>query len=154
MVSRTPIPTWYFAVVVVRQDDRFLLVHECQHGQLWYLPAGRVEPGETFLAGAERETWEEAGVRVRIDGILRVEHTPAAEYARMRVVFTARPIGDPTPKSVPDAESLEAAWVTLDELDRYPLRGPEVRSILQYVATGGTVHPLDLLQPERMPYVP
>jgi phosphatase NudJ len=42
-MSREPIPTWYFALVVVVSGDRFLRVHERKHGQLWYLPAGRVE---------------------------------------------------------------------------------------------------------------
>ena len=52
-LARDPIATWFFAVVVVRLDDRFLLVHERKHGQLWYLPAGRAEPGETLVAAGE-----------------------------------------------------------------------------------------------------
>jgi len=35
---RSAIPTWFFAVVVVRKGDRFLLVHERKRGQLWHLP--------------------------------------------------------------------------------------------------------------------
>ncbi len=62
-----PMPgvTWCFALMVVRLEDRFLVVHEAKHGQRWYLPAGRVEPGETFAEAAARETLEEAGVVVR-----------------------------------------------------------------------------------------
>jgi len=41
-MPREPIQTWYFALVVVRLQHRFLLVHERKHGQKWYLPAGRV----------------------------------------------------------------------------------------------------------------
>ena len=41
-MARTPIPTWCFAIVVVRRGDQFLLVQERSHGQPWYLPAGRV----------------------------------------------------------------------------------------------------------------
>ena len=51
-MPRDPIPTWFFALVVVRQGDRFLLVHEAKHGQDWYLPAGRVEPGESLTDAA------------------------------------------------------------------------------------------------------
>ena len=152
-MSRAPIPTWCFALVVVRRDDRFLLVHERQHGQLWYLPAGRVEPGESFISAAERETLEESGVRVQLDGIVRVEHSPRGTNARLRIIFTAHPIGDPTPKSEPDEESLEATWVTVDGLGDYPLRGDEVAEIFRYVAGGGIVHPLTLLQPEGTPFV-
>jgi 8-oxo-dGTP pyrophosphatase MutT (NUDIX family) len=144
--DRPGIPTWFFALVVVRMAGRFLLVHERKHGQRWYLPAGRVEEGESLGDGAVRETLEETGVRVRLEGILRVEHTPLpVGSARCRVFFLASPLDDPRPRTVPDQESLGAAWVALDELDRYPLRGEEVREILGYVSAGGPVYPLSLL---------
>jgi phosphatase NudJ len=153
-MAREPIPTWYFAVVVVRRGDRFLLVHEAKHGQRWYLPAGRVEPGETFVDAAVRETFEEAGIRIAVEGVLRVEHTPRLDSARLRVVFLARPVDDTPPKSVPDDESLEAAWVALDEMADYPLRGGEVRDLFEYVAAGGPAYPIDLIRPEGEPFPP
>jgi 8-oxo-dGTP pyrophosphatase MutT (NUDIX family) len=55
-LAREPVPTRYFAVVAVRQGERFLLVHERKHGQIWYLPAGGAEPGETLANAARRET--------------------------------------------------------------------------------------------------
>jgi ADP-ribose pyrophosphatase YjhB (NUDIX family) len=54
-MAREPIPTWYFALVVVRRGHRFLAVREVKHGQLWYLPAGGAEPGESLAEGARRE---------------------------------------------------------------------------------------------------
>ncbi len=63
-MPRSPVPTWYFALVVVRLGPRFLIVQERKHGQLWYLPAGRVEPGENITDAARRETLEESGVPV------------------------------------------------------------------------------------------
>jgi len=151
-MAREPIPTWCFALIVVRRNNQFLIVHECKHGQLWYLPAGRVEPGETFIAAARRETLEEAGIPIRVVGVLRVEHSPSAAGARLRVVFLAEPVNDTPPKSVPDEESLEAAWVSLEQLAEYPLRGEEVRELFAYVAAGGPVYPVSVLQPEGMPY--
>ena len=71
--ARVAIPTWRFAMVVVRLGRRFLVVHERKHERRWYLPAGRVEPGETIVAAAARETLEESGRRVVIEGVLRVE---------------------------------------------------------------------------------
>jgi 8-oxo-dGTP pyrophosphatase MutT (NUDIX family) len=151
-MAREPIPTWFFALVVVRRGDRFLLVHECKHGQLWYLPAGRVEPGESFVAAACRETLEESGVHVRIVGVIRIEYSPTPVGSRMRVVFLAEPIDDTPPKSEPDEESLEAAWVSLEELSRYPLRGDEVQELFAYVAAGGAIFPASILQPEGVPF--
>ncbi|MBI3267392.1 MAG: NUDIX domain-containing protein [Planctomycetes bacterium] len=151
-MAREPIPTWYYALVVVRKDDRFLLMHERTHGQPWYLPAGRVEPGERLADGACREALEETGVPVKLDGILRVEHSPSEDgTARLRVIFAAHPASDLPPRTVPDAESLGAAWVTVDEMQRLTLREAQVLELCRYVARGGAVHPLSLLTEEGAP---
>src|SRR4051794_21803157 len=110
-MAREPIPTWFFAVTVVRRGDRFLIVQEAKHGQLWYVPAGRVEPGETFAAAAQRETLEEAGIPITLMGILRIEHAATVRGSRLRAVFLAEPADDTPLKSVPDDESLAARWV-------------------------------------------
>ncbi|MFT3766422.1 MAG: NUDIX hydrolase [Minicystis sp.] len=154
-MPRSPIPTWFFAVVIVRRGDRFLLVHERKHGQLWYLPAGRVEPGESLFDGAIRETLEETGVPVQLDGVLRVEHTPSLDGTmRVRVLFTASPVDDRPPRTVPNEESLGAAWVSLAELDRHPLRGEDVREVIRYVSAGGSIQPLSTLAFESDPLPP
>lgn len=153
-MPRDPIPTWFFVLVVVRREDRFLLVHERKHGQGWYLPAGRVEPGEGFIGAARRETFEESGIPVAIEGIIRVEHTPSPDgTSRLRVIFIARPVDDTPPKSQPDEESLGAAWVSLEEMKTLNLRGEEVYQACEYVANGGTIYPLDLLATEGAPFV-
>lgn len=150
-----PIPTWWFVLVVVRHAGRYLLVQERKFGQSWYLPAGRVDPGEDVRAAARRETLEETGLEVELDGVLAVEHLPSreAQPARLRIWLTAHPL-DPTaePKQRPDAESLGARWVSLEELPRYPLRAPELRSWLQYVEAGGAVAHEGLLRLEGAPY--
>lgn len=150
-MAREPIPTWYFAVVVVRRGDEFLLVHERKHGQLWYLPAGRVEPGEHLADGARRETLEETSVPVTLDGVLRVEHTPMPNGTRVRVIYLASPADDTPPKSEPDGESLEAGWFTLDQLASLPLRGREVETLLREVAGGAPVYPMSLIALEGSP---
>jgi phosphatase NudJ len=151
-MPREPIPTWCFALVVVRKGDRFLLVQESKYGEPWYLPGGRVEAGESFAAAAVRETLEEAGIPVRVTGVIRIEHTPTPAGSRMRVIFLAEPTDDTPPKSEPDDESLRAAWVTLDELADYTLRGDEVAGVFTHVARGGAVFPLEMLQPEGAPF--
>jgi len=150
-VARIAIPTWFFALVVVREGERFLVVRERRHGQRWYLPAGRVEPGERLVDGAVRETLEESGVPVELVGVLRVEHSPAPDSARVRVIFLARPIDDTPPG--PTADSLDARWVTLAELSALPLRSDEVRRIFEHVAGGAAAYPLALLTREGAPFV-
>lgn len=145
-MPRDPIPTWFYALVVVRQGDRFLLVHEAKHGGGWYLPAGRVEPGEALTAAAQREALEETGVPVILDGIYRLQHSPYDDgTARVRVIFVAHPASDVPPKTVADQESLGAAWYVLEELDGLPLRAAEVRDILADVANGAAIAPVALI---------
>jgi phosphatase NudJ len=146
-LAREAIPSWFYVLVVVRDGDRFLLVQERKHGQTWYLPAGRVEAGETLRQAALRETWEEAGLRVELDGILRIEHSPAPAATRVRVLFTAHPIpGAPTQKPV---DSLQTRFVTLADLATLPLRGPDVEAIFQAVVAGHPIYPLSLITHER-----
>jgi len=146
-VPREPIPTWYFVLAVVRSGHRYLLVQERKHGNTWYLPAGRVEPGEALGAAARREALEEAGIPIVLEGILRVEHVLRPEGGvRVRVVFAARPGSDAPPKSVPDDESLGAGWFTLAEAAQLPLRGDDVLEHLRQVEDGGPVYPLALLK--------
>src|SRR3954468_13586341 len=134
--TRSPIPTWYFALVVVRRGHRFLLTQEKKYGSTWSIPGGPVEPGEELGAAAIREVVEETGVPIRLDGVLRVEHTPADGTARVRVIFVGTPLDDTPPKTVADDESLGAAYLTLDEIRALPLRGAELRVLLEHVADG------------------
>jgi len=149
-MARAPLPTWYFALVVVRRGHRFLLTQERKYGSTWSIPGGRVEPGETLAAAAVREVFEETGVPIRLDGILRVEHDPGepGRDVRVRVLFTGSPIDDTPPKTAADEESLGAAYLTLDEIQRLPLRGADLRALLESVVEGRPVFPLDLLGPE------
>jgi hypothetical protein len=65
---QTGCPTWNFSLVVVQHPDgRFLAVHESR-GRGWWLPAGFVDPGDDLMSAAIRETKEEAGVDVRLEG--------------------------------------------------------------------------------------
>ncbi len=92
--------------------------------------------GESFATGATREALEEAGIPVRLTGILRIEHTPGLGYAipnlsaplrcpllirfssvlvscrsnRLRVIYAAEPADDTPLKSIPDEEVIEAKW--------------------------------------------
>lgn len=154
MGRRDPIPTWFFAMVIVRKGDRFLLVHERKHGQLWYIPGGRVEAGETLEEGAIRETLEEGGIPIKIEGVLRIEHSPMGDgSARCRVFFLARPADETPPKSIADEESLEARWVHPKELRNYDLRSEEVLEVIGYVARGGAVYPKTALTFEGAPWL-
>jgi 8-oxo-dGTP pyrophosphatase MutT (NUDIX family) len=78
----------------------------------WDLPAGYLDPGESFEQAARRETLEEAGIAVSLTGISGVYHSPPANA--VAVVFRAR-AADPEQQVRIDFESSEHAWVTRSE---------------------------------------
>jgi 8-oxo-dGTP pyrophosphatase MutT (NUDIX family) len=139
----SPIPAHLFSVVVVRDGDRFLLVEE--RDGAWYLPAGRVEPGESFVAAAVRETLEESAMPITLEGILRIEHGVTPGGVRLRVVFLARPAERVPPKSRADEHSRSAAWFTLEAIDPQMLRASEVLEVITHVSRGARVLPLDTI---------
>lgn len=59
--------TSFVAAAVVTDADRVLLVRRNPDdylGGLWEIPSGKVDPGETIMEAARRETWEETGLTV------------------------------------------------------------------------------------------
>ena len=44
-------------------------------GRGWWIPGGAVDAGETFFIAAHRECLEEAGIRVDLKGVLKVDYS-------------------------------------------------------------------------------
>lgn len=151
MAALAPIPTWYFAVVVVRLGHRVLLVEE-QDGKGWYFPGGQITDGETMEGAALHKAQQDAGIPIVLEGMLRVEHGVGQGGVRVRVFYVARPRDDTTPKATSDQYSVRAAWATVRDLDRLKLRGDEVRDVVEHVMGGGPVYPLNVWVLERTPW--
>ena len=72
---------------VVHAQDKFLIVEETINGKaLWNQPAGHLEANETLLQAAERELWEETGIRatpqhfIRMHQWLAPDNTPFLRF--------------------------------------------------------------------------
>jgi phosphatase NudJ len=147
MPSRA-ISTWTFALALVKWGRHVLLIQEAGHQTVWSIPGGRVEEGESLVAGMRREVRAQTGLEVDAEGILRLEYTPiAAGDARLRMFFLARPSGDTVPKVAADQHSLGARWFTRGEVATLPLRSPEVHRLVS-LAFEGPVAPLSLFGSE------
>lgn len=149
-MASNQIQTYYFCLVIVRLGRRFLIVQQNKNNQ-WYLPGGRIAQGEELALSAAKQCLQETGIPVVLDGLVRMQHTLREDgKARVRVIYTAYPDSDIAPKSHADDHSVRAAWVTLDELDKMPLRGREVIDLFRYVAYGGVVYPMQVIGSEKL----
>ncbi len=74
----------------------------------WDLPAGFLDPHESFEEGALREGHEESGLEIELTELAGVYSSPAGNA--VAVVYRARP-RDPAGEVIPDHESTEHAWV-------------------------------------------
>lgn len=108
------------ALAVLVEDDRVLLVRRTNppDAGLWGYPGGRVEPGETVFAAAERELAEETGLAAEardfltLIDVIRREGGALAHHFALAAVLCARRAGEP----VAAGDASEAAWVPLADL--------------------------------------
>jgi len=125
---------WVVCRLQVEDQYKYLLVNEpagiARGEPRYWLPAGRLDAGESFVEAALRETEEEAGLHVRIEGVLRF----MVQHGTPRIVLLASPVGDEqqvsascVTKSVPDFESVGALWVSVAEMQA-ELREQDYRS--------------------------
>lgn len=65
---------------LVSAGEKFLVVEETVNGKTtWNQPAGHLEAGETLLAAAERELYEETGIRAAPDALLKIHQWVAPD---------------------------------------------------------------------------
>lgn len=106
---------------VVFKDECVLLVRRGQPPaeDLWAIPGGSVEIGETLREAAEREILEEAGIRIRATKPIYtfdVIDRDAAGKVRFHYVIVdlAADYVEGEPK--PGDDALEARWVSANEI--------------------------------------
>jgi 8-oxo-dGTP pyrophosphatase MutT (NUDIX family) len=133
---------WHPHVTVatlVHRDGQFLMVKEWDHGRVVLnQPAGHLEPGESLMDAALRETREETGWSVRLVGALGISRyvTPTLE-TYIRVSFVAEPLA-----AIPDAQLdegiIDALWMDSTDLEanRNLFRSPLVAEDLRRFAAG------------------
>jgi len=121
------------------EGARYLVVEE--RDGTFYLPAGKVEPGENLVAAVVRETIEEASQLIGIQGLLAVDHEARGDRLKLRFVFVGyRGVVLPT-KTEPDQHSRGAAYLTRAEISKLPLRHPEVLDLIDAYESGRALMP-------------
>jgi 8-oxo-dGTP diphosphatase len=110
------------AAAVIVQDGRLLLIQRrISEGSLsWQLPAGAVEPGETFAEAAVRETAEETGLVVAAVTTLGKRVHP--DTGRLIGYVACRVQSGTAHVTEPD-EVQDISWVAPTDLGSYVPRG-------------------------------
>jgi 8-oxo-dGTP diphosphatase len=86
----------------------------------WCLPGGKLEPGETSIQGAMRETFEETGITIP-EPIYVCELISGNKEFIVSVYHIEMDKKDPVTLSI--REHSEYAWVKLTDLHKYDLSG-------------------------------
>jgi 8-oxo-dGTP pyrophosphatase MutT (NUDIX family) len=134
---------------VVVDGGRLLCVEERVQGQLVInQPAGHLEPDETLLEAALRETLEETGWDVELNAFIGAYQWKAPETGRhyLRFAFAATPLLHHPARALDDGIE-RALWLAPSELraEASRHRSPLVWQVVaDYLA--GRRHPLSLVQ--------
>lgn len=123
---------FYIVMAVLFNDkDEVLMMQEAKKecAGTWYLPAGRMNPGENLVDAVRREILEETGINFEPTTLLMIE---AARGNWFRFIFTGNLCGGMLKTvSQADSESLQASWVSDQDLNQLSLRGRDILSIIE-----------------------
>jgi ADP-ribose pyrophosphatase YjhB (NUDIX family) len=116
----------YGQLLMIRRTDN----------DLYAIPGGGLEPGETVTAAAVREVQEETGIDIEVTGLIGIysdpEHVIAYDDGEVRqefsICFRAQPVGGELRTS---SESKEAFWVEQDLLPELTIH-PSIRLRIQH----------------------
>ncbi|KAJ2951110.1 hypothetical protein O0L34_g5495 [Tuta absoluta] len=121
--------TYVVACVIINESNEVLMMQEAKESCAgkWYLPAGRMEKGETIVQATVREVLEETGLQCEPKTLLVVETAGGMWY---RFVLTAEVIGGElkTPAKA-DKESLQAKWIS--NLQEITLRANDILHLIE-----------------------
>ncbi len=106
--------------IVVNDADELLLIHKTDN-DLWALPGGGHDIGESIADTVVREVEEETGVDVEVAGVVGFftdpRHVMAYDDGEVRqqfsICFTTRLLGGALR---PSSESKEVRWVSVEDL--------------------------------------
>lgn len=132
-----PIPA---VLAVVIRDGQVLLIQRANppDAGLWGFPGGKLEFGETLLAAAERELFEETGVRAvarrvftALDAYGHDENGVMVQHFALIAVQCDWQAGDP----VAADDALDARWVPVTDMEHWLQLSLDVAAVARQAAS-------------------
>jgi ADP-ribose pyrophosphatase YjhB (NUDIX family) len=103
---------------VIEKDGKYLLVEErCNGALVFNQPAGHLDPDETLEQAAVRETFEETGWHVDLQGVVGVAlyTSPHNQVTYHRTTFYATAVSHDTEQPLDDGIE-QAVWMSYEEM--------------------------------------
>lgn len=131
---------------IVEKDGRFLMVEERVHGEIKLnQPAGHLEPNETLIEAAVRETLEETAWHITINYLVEFSQwtsNSGNHYLRACFAGTAHQVD---PQQALDEGIIRALWLSREEIvnRKEQLRSPLVLHHIDHYINGKR-SPLDI----------
>lgn len=141
---------WYPHVTVatvIEDNGRFLFVEENSDGQLVFnQPAGHLESGESLIDAAVRETLEETGWSIEVQGVVGIGlYRAVNDITYYRTTFFGKALHHDAERPLDDG-IVRAVWLDRDEINALAprMRSPMVAKVVEQYCNGHR-YPLSMI---------
>jgi 8-oxo-dGTP diphosphatase len=119
--------------VILDDEGRCLLIRRSAHNTnfigCWEWPGGKLDPGESFDVGLEREVMEECGLTVDLTGLAGAMEFEMPKVRVVLLCMEARQTGGTIRMS---EEHDDSAWIHLSELKNQTLHEHHRQFMIDY----------------------
>ena len=134
--------------VVISEEDELLVVQEKRHIQtrpgFYKLPGGLLDQGETIAQAAEREVWEETGIRVEFDCMVGYfSHQLTWQFGKSALYHVCRLSPLSRDITIDEQEIAEARWMPVAEFMALDTTHTFNKNLVQMVRKGIGMRPVD-----------
>lgn len=131
-----PFATHYIGAggVVLTPERELLVISERfrEEGQPYFkLPGGALDPGEHLAHAAEREVYEETGVRTKFESVTSFHHKHDYSYGKSDIYFVCRLSPLSLDLNRDEGEIADVRWMPVDELLDGELMGAFNKIVVQ-----------------------
>lgn len=121
--------------VLIYNGNKVLLVHQ-RVSNLWSIPKGHSLPGERTLQCWKRELYEETGLKYIPSGtVYKDKHKYNGYSITVIRIYTK----DLPPVHPNDEEIVEARWVDVKGINKYPLNNVTSKIIYEIIEKNGKI---------------